>query len=638
MMLLPMMLISPSVVRATEPAAAVKFVAFTFDDGPSSHTTTLLDGLRELDAKVTFFVNGVNGSMGAVNHSEKLTRMVKEGHQIANHTYSHHVPFDELDAASIRSQVEKVDTYLFNAAGDRFQSLVRTPGGATSTRIYQNVDAPIILWDVDTLDWKYRNEQTVYENIMNNVRDGSVVLLHDIHATSVAGALKAMKELKEQGYEMVTVSEMFRRRDIKLENGKAYRRAYNPGVDKGELKVPTITVDVSAVTGRSTVTITSPDPDMTYYSTTDGTEPTPASRRYNGTFETKAGVTVTAIAVDRYGTRTASSKMTVKQQFAGAFDAAYYRARYPDLASRYGTDDTALLNHFLLRGIYEDRQASPVFDIAYYQNAYPELKTQFGDDRVAYVLHFVHKGMSEGRRASAQFDPRSYRLRYADLRRSFGDDWNRYYMHYIRSGGAEGRTATDVTAMTEYETVYDGVDYAAVYDYNRYIEYHPEVWKSFGYDDAATLRFFVERGMALKHQASAEFSVTAYYNRYPDLRRAFKNDTTAYYRHYIERGKTEHRLAVGADRMQRFATVYRGIDYRAIYDYNDYLANYPEVAKQCGADEQAVLRHFVNVGIKRGYRAKNTLDPVAEKTAQRLYRRLQENGRLIETYRFLFCI
>ena len=109
-------------------SANTKLIAFTFDDGPSTYTAALLDGLKARGAKATFFMNGTNGSHGIVNHKDLLTRMRDEGHQLANHTYQHLIPFDNYSASTISSEVSRVESLLFDRMGGSYTDMVRTPG------------------------------------------------------------------------------------------------------------------------------------------------------------------------------------------------------------------------------------------------------------------------------------------------------------------------------------------------------------------------------------------------------------------------------------------------------------------------------------------------------------------------------
>ena len=302
-------------------AAAPKLIAFTFDDGPSIYTAGLLDGLKERGASATFFMTGVNGSSGIVNQSQVLERMVNEGHQLANHTYSHIVPFNAQSAATISSQVSRVEELLFQSMGGSYTDMVRTPGGAVGGSVKSAVAAPIITWNVDTLDWKYRDAATVCGNILSTARDGAIVLLHDLYSTSVQGALRAMDTLKAQGYEFVTVAELLRRRGITPESGKVYSGAPDRGINLPPYSAPS--VSSSPGTAGVQVSFTSPDGLPLYY-TTDGTLPNLGSSRYTGPITIAADTTFTVAGIDQYGTRT----RPVTQKVAGMPRAAAPRIFY----------------------------------------------------------------------------------------------------------------------------------------------------------------------------------------------------------------------------------------------------------------------------------------------------------------------
>lgn len=302
-------------------AAAPKLIAFTFDDGPSIYTAGLLDGLKERGASATFFMTGVNGSSGIVNQSQVLERMVNEGHQLANHTYSHIVPFNAQSAATISSQVSRVEELLFQSMGGSYTDMVRTPGGAVGGSVKSAVAAPIITWNVDTLDWKYRDAATVCGNILSTARDGAIVLLHDLYSTSVQGALRAMDTLKAQGYEFVTVAELLRRRGITPESGKVYSGAPDRGINLPPYSAPS--VSSSPGTAGVQVFFTSPDGLPLYY-TTDGTLPNLGSSRYTGPITITADTTFTVAGIDQYGTRT----RPVTQKVAGMPRAAAPRIFY----------------------------------------------------------------------------------------------------------------------------------------------------------------------------------------------------------------------------------------------------------------------------------------------------------------------
>lgn len=295
-----------------------KLVAFTFDDGPSVHTATLLDGLKERGAHATFFMTGVNGSScGIVNRKSVLPRMWEEGHQLANHTYSHNIKIAKIADATIRKEVTSVEDLLFQTAGGRYQDMVRTPGGARGDKLTANVPAPIILWSVDTLDWKSRNADSVYNKIIANVTDGSIVLLHDLYPTSISGALRAIDTLQKQGYECVTVAELMRRRGMTPVNGQFYTKVSKNGTDLPAYSAPTISVAYNTENGVE-CKVSSVDSGLTYYYTTDGSMPTLASRKYKDFITLEKSATLKVCGIDAYGTRTPLATKWISADSAAA--------------------------------------------------------------------------------------------------------------------------------------------------------------------------------------------------------------------------------------------------------------------------------------------------------------------------------
>ena len=202
-----------------------KLLAITFDDGPGPYTAGLLDELAARGVKATFFVSGYR----AANYPETLKRIVDEGHQLANHTYNH-ANLNTLSAAKVRKEISSVQE-LITAAGGDDPAYIRPPYGNANQTVRSNVSVPLINWAVDPLDWKYRNADTVCNNIISGAYDGAIILVHDIHKTSVPGALAAIDELLDEGYEFVTVKDLFKRRGVTPEAGKVYYDAKNNGIN-----------------------------------------------------------------------------------------------------------------------------------------------------------------------------------------------------------------------------------------------------------------------------------------------------------------------------------------------------------------------------------------------------------------------
>ena len=99
---------------------------------------------------------------------------------------------------------------------------MRPPYGAINDTVKQNAGLPMILWSIDTLDWKTRNTQSTIDAVMNNVQDGAVILMHDIHTQSIDAAIALIPKLQEAGYQLVTISEMAEAKGIQMENGGKY--------------------------------------------------------------------------------------------------------------------------------------------------------------------------------------------------------------------------------------------------------------------------------------------------------------------------------------------------------------------------------------------------------------------------------
>ena len=266
-----------------------KLIALTFDDGPDSKDTPrLLDGLKERGVSVTFFVQGQSLEWG----SRYVQRAYAEDHEIASHSWDHpNLP--DLSTAAALKQFEKSYALLDKICGKGAEYLIRPPYGNSTEEFREKIDAPLIHWSVDTLDWELLNEYAVRDSILENAYDGAIVLLHDIHGTSVDGALMAIDVLTARGYELVTVSELFRRRGVELEDGKRYYQCKPNGTDLGPIPEPKITYTTDKKTMQITITAGS---DAPVYYTTDGSAPTTQSRIYTEPFTVEYPCNIRAVA------------------------------------------------------------------------------------------------------------------------------------------------------------------------------------------------------------------------------------------------------------------------------------------------------------------------------------------------------
>jgi peptidoglycan/xylan/chitin deacetylase (PgdA/CDA1 family) len=185
------------------------YIALTFDDGPSATLTPkLLDLLAAHHIKATFFVIGEN----VAEHPEIVARAAQEGHEIANHSWSH-PNFGKMSDESVRRQLQQTDDAIKNATGKR-PTLMRPPYGSITARekrwIHAEFGYDIILWDVDPYDWKRPGPAVVRNRILKETRPGSIVLSHDIHPGTIEAMPSTFDELEAKGFKFVTVAELIR--------------------------------------------------------------------------------------------------------------------------------------------------------------------------------------------------------------------------------------------------------------------------------------------------------------------------------------------------------------------------------------------------------------------------------------------
>ncbi len=200
------------VVDPTKP-----MVALTFDDGPYAKVgNQIMDCLAKYDAKVTFFVVGDR----CASYQTEMKRMADEGHEIATHTYEHKY-LDKLDAAQIREQIDKGVEAIVKYSGVT-PALVRLPGGRKNDTVLANVAYPMIQWNIDTRDWETKNTEKTVRAVLDNVKDGDIVLMHELYASTGDAVEQIVPELIARGYQLVTVSEMAQARGVQLQAGQLY--------------------------------------------------------------------------------------------------------------------------------------------------------------------------------------------------------------------------------------------------------------------------------------------------------------------------------------------------------------------------------------------------------------------------------
>lgn len=219
------LLILAAPVRAAD---AEKWVALTFDDGPNGALTgRLLDGLAERDVKVTFFVCGYR----VAEYPAALRRIAAEGHEIGLHSEKHDY-MQKMDYEAVLDDLTRCRAEVAECCGTQAR-LFRPPGGLYSEAVLRasgELGLSVILWSVDPEDWDAAKAATVLPTIRREVFPGSVILMHDLHESSVDAALTAIDELRAQGYRFCTVSELAAHAGTPLRAGNVYSSF--PAVDE----------------------------------------------------------------------------------------------------------------------------------------------------------------------------------------------------------------------------------------------------------------------------------------------------------------------------------------------------------------------------------------------------------------------
>lgn len=182
-------------------------IAMTFDDGPNpTLTPKLLDILKARNIKCTFFVVGEL----AARYPSIIQRIIAEGHEIGNHTYTHRTLTASSDA-KIHEELQKSQDAVLKAAGVR-PRLFRPPGGATNQRInqmiYNDFGYSCIMWSVDPQDWRRPGISVVTSRLVNGAHKGAIMLAHDIHPPTIAAVPAMFDQLLAKGYQFVTVSQL----------------------------------------------------------------------------------------------------------------------------------------------------------------------------------------------------------------------------------------------------------------------------------------------------------------------------------------------------------------------------------------------------------------------------------------------
>lgn len=199
------------------PKSTDKLVCFTFDDGPYAPVTNkIFDTLEKYNGKATFFVVGDR----AGTYSDEIERASKMGCEIGSHTYSH-VNLNTLSIDEMQREINK-SCKVISKFSHKKVKVLRPPEGAANDTVKANVGMPMVMWSVDSRDWESRNADSVYNMVMDNVYDGSIVLMHDLYPSTADAVARLVPELSRQGYKFVTFSELMKIRGVDVEPGEKY--------------------------------------------------------------------------------------------------------------------------------------------------------------------------------------------------------------------------------------------------------------------------------------------------------------------------------------------------------------------------------------------------------------------------------
>lgn len=212
---------TPPVEEPTPPPTPVpkdKAVALTFDDGPSrDNDGKIIETLQANGAHATFFVLGNRARVDG----DIMQMITGAGCEIASHSWDH-PQLSKIKWEKVKSQLKRTDDIVAKLLNGYQITLLRPPYGSISKTMRKKIDKPMILWSLDTLDWKTRNAKKIFNRVKKEVKDGDIILMHDIHPETAEALTKIVPWLSEQGYDMLTVSELMERKGKKLEAGKAY--------------------------------------------------------------------------------------------------------------------------------------------------------------------------------------------------------------------------------------------------------------------------------------------------------------------------------------------------------------------------------------------------------------------------------
>ena len=191
-----------------------KLIAFSFDDGPSrKNTEKILKALDKNNARATFFMLGQN----AKYYPDLVKKDEESGNEVAGHSWNHPL-LTKLGKKGVKKQMSQMNEAIASVTGSDV-GLLRPPYGSINRTVKNTVKDPLILWSIDTLDWKTLNADKTADAILKQAKDGDIILMHDIHAPTAEAVKKVLPKLEKKGFQVCTVSELLEARNITLHPG-----------------------------------------------------------------------------------------------------------------------------------------------------------------------------------------------------------------------------------------------------------------------------------------------------------------------------------------------------------------------------------------------------------------------------------
>ncbi len=191
-------------------------VALTFDDGPYDRVTNrIVRVLAKHDSRATFFVVGNR----VERYADTMKNAFQKGNQIATHTFDHG-DLSKMKKRQMRRELKRAFRVMKKINGEN-PTMLRPPYGNVNNKMRQTIQIPMIYWSVDTEDWASRNRDKTLSRC-KNIKDGDIVLMHDLYPSTAAAVEKLVPKLRKKGFQLVTVEELFYYKGIDAKGGKVY--------------------------------------------------------------------------------------------------------------------------------------------------------------------------------------------------------------------------------------------------------------------------------------------------------------------------------------------------------------------------------------------------------------------------------